>query len=262
MSRPCFPERSEYVIGPPVEAFMVPLLDDAIRSVLDALPDDSDCRVLDVGCGGQPFRSVFERKGHKYVSCDAVDATGIVDHVAEIDGELPTALVDEGPFDFVLCSEVLEHVFDWDHAFANLARLAAPAGQMLLTIPFVYPLHEQPYDFWRPTPHAIRRISERYGFEIVALDTCGDAWDVLGTVGGAVFGSARARRSTLSARFAARLINLGLRLGLGLLRRRWLQDRVDLANAHLPIYPTTVAVLRRKTDVGTDEDSSRRTTDR
>jgi SAM-dependent methyltransferase len=245
MSRPCFPERPEYVVGPPVEAFMVPLLDGAIRSVLDALPDDAAWRVLDVGCGGQPFRSVFERKGHSYVSCDAVDPTGIVDHVAEIDSDLPAELVDDGPFDFVLCSEVLEHVFDWDRAFANLSRLVAPGGRMLLTIPFVYPLHEQPYDFWRPTPHAIRRMSERHGLEIVTLETRGDVWDVLGTVGGAVFGSARPRDQSLTARLSSRLTNLAIRVSLGLLRRPWLRDRVALENSYLPLHLTTVAVLER-----------------
>ena len=38
---------------------------------------------------------------------------------------------------------------------SNVAALLAPGGRVLLTVPHVYRLHEEPYDFWRPTLHAI-----------------------------------------------------------------------------------------------------------
>jgi hypothetical protein len=43
---------------------------------------------------------VFERKGHAYVSGDAQNPTGVVDHIAEVDKDLPAALIASGPFDF------------------------------------------------------------------------------------------------------------------------------------------------------------------
>jgi SAM-dependent methyltransferase len=42
-----------------------------------------------------------------------------------------------GKYDFVICSEVLEHVrAPVDHAFQTLARLLKPAGVLILTVPY------------------------------------------------------------------------------------------------------------------------------
>jgi SAM-dependent methyltransferase len=85
-------------------------------------------------------------------------------------------------FSLVLCTEVLEHVARWDRAFANLASLLAPGGRIILTSPFVYPLHEEPHDFWRPTPYAVRDAATAHGLRVIDERRLGDSWDVLGTI--------------------------------------------------------------------------------
>src|SRR5262249_61832502 len=87
------------------------------------------------------------------------NVAGTVGHIAPLDGELPPALVAEAPFDLVLCTEVLEHVADWPAAFTNLRRLAGDEGVVILTCPQFYMLHEEPFDFWRPTGWAIRHYA-------------------------------------------------------------------------------------------------------
>jgi SAM-dependent methyltransferase len=245
--RPHVAERRAYEPNLPVEEFMVPLLDAAIRTVLEDLPKGPHFRVLDAGCGGQPFRAVFKANNNSYSSCDASDPIGVVDHIAELDCELPSGLLREEPFDFILCSEVLEHIFDWDAAFANLARLLAPKGRLLITSPFVYVLHEQPYDFWRVTPHGIRALAERNHLEVSQLDRVGGSWDVIGTVLGGAMGSARARDRSFRTRITARLTEAVIRRAFMLLRRRTLQARVELGDPGLPIYLANVALLETRT---------------
>jgi SAM-dependent methyltransferase len=230
-----------------VEEFMVPVLEAAIRTVLDDLPKGPQFRVLDAGCGGQPFRFVFEANNNSYSSCDASDPIGVVDHVAELDRELPPDLLGERPFDFILCSEVLEHVLDWDMAFANLERLLAPNGRLLVTSPFVYVLHEQPYDFWRVTPHGIRALAERHHLSVVQVDSIGGSWDVIGTVLGGAVGSARARDRSFRTRVTTRATQAVIRRVFALLRKRTLQERVELGDPGLPIYLANVALLEKRT---------------
>src|SRR5260370_24384525 len=246
--RPNIIERRAYKPNLPVEEFMVPALERAIRSVLDPLDEGPQLRVLDAGCGGQPFRFVFEAKRNTYVSCDASDPLGIVNHLVELDSDLPQSLLDAGPFDFILCSEVLEHVLDWERAFRNLADLLAPNGRLLITTPFVYVLHEQPYEFWRATPHSIRGLAERHEMAVVEFESVGGTWDVIGTVLGAAAASARARDTSIRARLATRLTKMLASWVFASLRKQTLQKRVAFGNPDLPMYLANVALLEKASD--------------
>ena len=42
---------------------------------------------------------------------------------------------DRGLYDAVFCMEVLEHVFDWEPDLARMARLLAPAGTLIISVP-------------------------------------------------------------------------------------------------------------------------------
>ena len=102
--------------------------------------------------------------GFDYTGADVQqNKAATVDFVAAIDQPLPPQLAGAGPFDFIVCTEVLEHVADWEMAFRNLRSLLAPGGRLLITCPHFYPLHETPHDYWRPTPlcAAILRRSAR-----------------------------------------------------------------------------------------------------
>ncbi len=108
------------------------------------------------------------------------NAAGTVEFIGALDAPLPDALPRDA-FALVLCTEVLEHVTRWDRAFANLASLLASGGRAIVTSPFVYPLHEEPHDYWRPTPHAMRNAAESHGLHVVEERRLGNGWDVLGT---------------------------------------------------------------------------------
>ncbi|MCX7914757.1 MAG: class I SAM-dependent methyltransferase [Verrucomicrobiae bacterium] len=62
-----------------------------------------------------------------------------------------------GSLDGILCSEVLEHVADFPAALREMARVLKPGGRLLITCPFLYPLHG-PQDYWRFTPQAFEYL--------------------------------------------------------------------------------------------------------
>jgi len=242
--RPVLDERTRYEPRGPMERFMVPLLAAEIDRLL------GECRevlrpgaaVLDVGCGRQPLRSRIEALGCGYVSTDAAqNADRSVDHVCPIDGDLPAALVERGPFDLLLVTEVLEHVALWDEAFRNFARLTRPGSHLLATCPHFYPLHEEPYDFWRPTPHALRFFGARHGFEVVDIRAAGTPLDVIGTVAATSWFAPAARG--VVAGLASKALNLLRRALFGLAASGWLRRRVA---SHGSGYLANVALLVRR----------------
>jgi len=61
-------------------------------------------------------------------------------------------------FDVIICLSVLEHVYDFNSAIKNLYNSLKKDGTLLLYLPFLYPLHDEPQDYWRFTEHSIRKL--------------------------------------------------------------------------------------------------------
>lgn len=91
-------------------------------------------------------------------------------------------------FDVIICTEVLEHVCEPIEALRELCRILKPAGTILLTTPFAYPIHEPPYDFSRLTPFFIEYWLPKLGFEPPKnLQIGGNELEVLATVWGHIW---------------------------------------------------------------------------
>lgn len=177
--------RADYEEAPPQDRFIVTLLRKGIQEVFSnyAKPEKVSPRALDVGCGSQPFRRDLEALGYSYISLDAEqNLEETVDIVCLIDQPLSLKTIEYGEFDFILCTEVMEHVANWEAAFSNLTKLLSPGGRLFITCPHIYQLHEEPHDYWRPTPYAFQYFADRYNLKIIYQAMEGDAWDVLGTV--------------------------------------------------------------------------------
>jgi len=125
-------------------------------------------KILDVGCGSMPYRAIF------------LDAT--VYHGLEIDqgrnrlNSNVTHFYDgrtfpfyDNAYDFIICSQVLEHAFEPDLLLSEIYRVLEPGGSLLLTIPFFWPEHEQPYDSQRFTSFGLIRRLEKLGFHSITV---------------------------------------------------------------------------------------------
>ena len=245
-ARPALHERTRYTPNIPQEEFIVPLLKREIEGCVQrfAAPARGGKRAVDIGCGGQPFRQLLEESGYSYCGVDVnPDGGPKVDVVCAADDSVPVELAKRGPFDFLLCTEVLEHVANWQAAFANFNQLLAPGGRALLTAPFFYQLHEEPYDFWRPTPHAIEHYARVAGLNVLYRRGAGDAWDVMGTLlGTCQFAASSAR---LVDRMAAKVVRVSSRLIFRAVLQHRLQSRVKV---EAPLFLSNVAVLEKSAD--------------
>lgn len=136
-------------------------------------------RVGDIGCGEQPFRREIEHAGGMYAG---IDLTQNSQNTVDVLATITNIPLPDNSFDIILCTEVLEHVPDTYLAFKELARLTKPSGKIILTVPFAYPLHEEPYDFLRLTRYQIHECAEKSGLRIIELTTSGNELEVIATV--------------------------------------------------------------------------------
>ena len=61
-------------------------------------------------------------------------------------------------YDVIICMNVLEHVFEYQKAIDNLYRALKKGGELVVFVPMIYPLHDEPHDYWRFTEHSLRKM--------------------------------------------------------------------------------------------------------
>ena len=128
-------------------------------------------RLLDVGCGSKPYRPLFSVDAYIGLDIDSALSRqrGMADYF--YDGNAFPFV--DGAFDSALCNQVLEHVFNPNEFLGEIARILKPGGKLLLTVPFVWDEHEQPYDFARYSSFGLRTLLERQGFRVIFHEKLG-----------------------------------------------------------------------------------------
>lgn len=154
------------------------------RSILDALtaqlPQFSGT-FLDVGCGVQPYRPLIcapPGRVERYLGMDLAQSTAAgykaVRPELEWDGlHIP---LDAASVDSAMATEVLEHCPDPVAVLREVERVLVPGGFFFFTVPFLWPLHDVPYDEYRYTPFALERLVVQAGFTQVRVQPMG-GWD-------------------------------------------------------------------------------------
>jgi SAM-dependent methyltransferase len=87
-----------------------------------------------------------------------------------------TVPLGDSSIDTAICTEVLEHCQDPARVLSETRRVLKPGGFFLLTVPFLWPLHDPPYDEYRFTPFALRRMLKQADFGAVEIWAMG-GWD-------------------------------------------------------------------------------------
>lgn len=134
--------------------------------------------LLDVGCGEMPYKQYILENSNVSVyhgidlpSNDIRD-TKIADYTW--DGtKLP---FDDATYDTILCTEVLEHCFEPDILLQEVYRVLKVGGVAYFTTPFVYPIHEAPFDSQRFTPFGLEYRFKKANFKNIKIYPLG-GWE-------------------------------------------------------------------------------------
>lgn len=165
------------LVHPPYQSYkgsLYSLHRTSIIRFLESWQDDIHGNVLDVGVGtfGYP-RSLFEDKC-AYTATDCFKHPNI-DTVSDI--HFLTDMFAQNYYDFVICTDVLEHISQPWKAVCQLYAVLKPGGTLLLTMPFNFHLHETKTvgDYWRISADGINQLLINIaGFHHVNISAIGN----------------------------------------------------------------------------------------
>lgn len=135
-------------------------------------------KLLDVGCGSKPYEQLF--KVEEYIGID-VETSGHNHLESKIDKFYDGVHIPYGDneFNWVLSSEVFEHVFNLDQLLLEINRVLSSGGKLAFTCPFVWEEHEQPYDYARYSSFALKHIIEKNGFRVESYSKSSSYFETL-----------------------------------------------------------------------------------
>jgi ubiquinone/menaquinone biosynthesis C-methylase UbiE len=149
------------------------------RYYIDKLLSDTPFsgRVLDIGGKKENKKGKFRPPLDKVLNWEYVniDAATNPDYVCSAD----TLVMDDETFDVVLMTEILEHLEKPQAALLQAARVLKKDGRLICTMPFLYPIHPDPYDYQRWTPRKIELEFEKAGLTVVKLECMGGIFAVI-----------------------------------------------------------------------------------
>lgn len=127
------------------------------KRFLTSFPEGA--RLLNLGSG---FRA--SPAGFVSVDREAYPEVGLV-------GDLTMLPLLTDSSDGILCETVLEHVPDAQAALREFHRVLKPGGRVYLAVPFLWPYHASPHDYWRWTTSGVER--DFGAFETIASGISG-----------------------------------------------------------------------------------------
>ena len=132
-------------------------------------------RVLDLGCGDQPFYKYIKDQVEEYVAVDHPDTPHSKENIDFFATayELP---FEDNHFDVVLLTQVIEHLESPEKGLTEINRVLKANGKLILSWPFLYPIHEAPRDFFRYTKYGMEHMAKETGYQIKSITPVSGFW--------------------------------------------------------------------------------------
>jgi SAM-dependent methyltransferase len=112
-----------------------------------------DGDIIDIGgTKGEEYLACIE--GAHTVTTLNIDPAAKPDIVHDLEKPIPCA---DASYDHALLINVAEHIYNARQLFAESVRIVKPGGSVVVVVPFLFPLHPSPGDYWRFTKETLFR---------------------------------------------------------------------------------------------------------
>ena len=161
-------------------------------------------KVLDIGGKKTNKRGLFQPPVNKvecwqYVN---IDKSTNPDYLCPADA----INVQDSSFDIVILTEVLEHLEQPEKVIQETYRILKNGGKLIISMPFLYPIHGDPDDFQRWTTTKIKQVLKQNNFHINSLEPMGGLFSVYYDLLRTATGMASKNRKALKNRILIKLV--------------------------------------------------------
>lgn len=137
---------------------------DSLRSFVEGASKWLKGDVLDYGSGRQPYRSIVEAAGGKYIPYDRMDHPGSC-ATTDVGPEHPLYNVET--YDAILCTQVLQYIPAPKFLIDQFRVALRYGGALVLTFPTTWPEIENE-DLWRYTRAGVLRMLEDFNVDVIS----------------------------------------------------------------------------------------------
>lgn len=150
-----------------------------IKYYSEAIAEHANGDLLDCGAGTAPFYGMYKNQTTSVKMTDwtnSVHESPYIDKLADLNKEIPYK---NDSFDTILCADVLEHLLEPRVFFTEASRTLRTNGKLIVFVPYLYWLHEDPHDYHRYTKYALEAYCQDSDLKIIELKEYGGGPDVL-----------------------------------------------------------------------------------
>ena len=133
--------------------------------------------LIDLGCGDMPFKQYISGQVGLYDGLDLQPRSEEIKYVGDIQD---MHMIPEAKYDSALCLEVLEHLPYPERALKEINRILKPGGYLILSVPHLSRLHDEPNDYYRFTRYGLKTILSRNNFNIITIEIRGGLFSFIG----------------------------------------------------------------------------------
>ena len=136
--------------------------------------------LIDLGCGKAPLFGCYSRHSNTQHFLDVEDRLehASLNYKASLNEPLTCV---QRTFDSAILSDVLEHLERPDVALPSIRKILNKHGVLILTVPFLYGIHEAPNDFRRFTRYGLNSELAHAGFTNIEVHALGGLIAVITT---------------------------------------------------------------------------------
>ena len=126
-------------------------------------------KIINIGAGGH-IQDLLKSIDNTEITSIDIDLKRRPDILGDISSKKVFAKIKIKP-DVITCFEVLEHVKEPQKAINNLYKFSNKKTKLLFSIPFNFPIHDEPHDYYRYTKYGLKYLFKNFSnTEIIPRD--------------------------------------------------------------------------------------------
>ena len=135
--------------------------------------------LIDLGSGNAPLAGIYLPLVDSVTWADWAETTHRevqLDCEVDLNKDFP---FEDQSFDTIILSDVIEHIAEPNALFSEIYRILRPGGHIIIGVPFMYWIHEEPHDHFRYTRFALKRMGQKCGVQVIETSEVGGGLDVI-----------------------------------------------------------------------------------